>query len=228
MPPKGFCPAHGPYNGTACPYPPPHSDGDQWRPSAPTPLNDDLPTDLGANYGSGVSSIPLQNELDENEASTVVSKPSAQRKILNYDEDETELGRSAREDVTELEVTAKTTLCMLWIKEGPRRGRFYPVHHGTVIGRKNGDLILDDPKVSSSHAKFTVEGEQFFLWDFASSNGTYVNGKKIRKATLLTENDIIKIGETLFVVKLLESKSSSKQKSPSSIKSRKTLRSKNI
>jgi len=89
---------------------------------------------------------------------------------------------------------------------GPRRGRFYPIKDGTLIGRKQGDLILDDPKVSSSHAKFTMEKDYFFVWDLGSGNGTYVNDRKIRSATKLAENDLIKIGETVFVVKLLEPK----------------------
>ena len=216
---QGFCPAHGHYEGTTCPYPPPHTKDSQRRPPAPAPLSDDdLPTDLGAGYNSGSSPVPAQDDFDENDLPTNVSK--SQRKILDYDdEDETQLGRSAHDDMTELDIPIKTTLCMLWVKEGPRRGRFYPIHHGTVIGRREGDLLLDDPKVSASHAKFTMEGEQFFLWDFGSSNGTYVNGKRIRRAVPVEENDIIKIGQTVFVVKLLESKPkrkpmSSTKKSP--------------
>jgi len=127
--------------------------------------------------------------------------------ILDIEEDEeTELGRASRDDVTELEAPVTVPLGILWVKEGLHRGRYYPIRHGTVIGRKEGDLILDDQKVSSSHAKFTMEDDQFTIWDFGSSNGTYVNGKKIREATLLEENDLIKIGDTIFVLKLLESK----------------------
>lgn len=221
---KGFCPAHGPYEGSTCPYPPPHTksahqpssssrplDDDlptdvggykPVRPAPPNPLNsDDLPTDLEVDYISNTSS---GNRFNESEAPPTSTR--ARHGILDYDnEDETQLGRMSRDDVTELDVTPVGTLCMIWVKEGSRRGRFYPVHHGLVVGRKEGGLILDDPKVSSAHAKFTMEDDQFFVWDFGSSNGTYVNGKKIRKATLLEENDLIKIGDTVFVVKLLES-----------------------
>ncbi len=203
---QGYCPAHGPYTGEACPYPPPHLPSGQARPPAPTPLEENLPTDLGESYGPPASPAAVPDERHDNELPVEDAPTKAHRKFLDEDEDETVLGRFARGDVTELDVSPKTntTLCMLWVKEGPRRGRFYAIHHGTTIGRRDGDLILDDPKVSGSHAKFTMEKEQFFLWDLASSNGTYVNGKKIRKATLLAENDVIKIGETLFVVKLLE------------------------
>jgi hypothetical protein len=43
-----------------------------------------------------------------------------------------------------------------------------------------------------------------------------VNGKKIRQATVLSENDLVKIGDSVFVIKLLESKPKRKAgKSPS-------------
>ena len=89
---------------------------------------------------------------------------------------------------------------------GQRRGKIYPIHDETVIGRKSGelvDLILDDPRVSNPHAKFKVEDEQYVVWDFGSKNGTFVNDEQIREATLLKENDTIKMGDTTFVLKIL-------------------------
>jgi len=175
----------------------------------PTPLEDDLPTDLGVGGGGTAPTMPPGGgDYGGDEGATEM--PAARRSgrgILDYDaEDETELPRSAREDVTELDAPAKGVLGMLWVKEGPRRGRFYPIKHGTEIGRKEGSLILDDPKVTGRHAKFTMEEDDFLVWDLASANGTYVNDKKIREATRLEENDLIKIGDTIFVVKLLEPK----------------------
>jgi hypothetical protein len=207
---EAYCPQHGPYDASLgdCPY----CSGSQ-RPAAPTPLEDDLPTDLGLDPLS--PSSPGMGG-GEGELSTEIPARRAGRGFLDIDgEEETELGRRVeREDVTELEFdTARTTEGMLWVKEGPRRGRFYPIMHGTVIGRKDGDLILDDPKVSGMHAKFTLEGGGFVVWDFGSANGTYVNGKKIREATPLYENDLIKIGNTVFVVKLLEPKPRSRASS---------------
>ena len=37
-------------------------------------------------------------------------------------------------------------LGLLWVIEGPRRGKYYPIKHGTIIGRKDCSLLLDDPK----------------------------------------------------------------------------------
>ena len=208
---EAFCPIHGPYDATlgACPYP--HDSSK--RPVPPTPLDeDDLPTDLGG-YDQPTSQTAPPGFDDEGETEIPAHRRSGFGILDIEDEDETELPRRYHDDdVTELYETpgGGGPLAMLWVTEGPRRGKFYPIRPGTVIGRNKADLILDDAKVSGSHAKFTMEDDEFFIWDFGSANGTYVNGKRIREATLLEENDIVKIGETLFVVKLLDS--TSKQK----------------
>jgi len=73
-----------------------------------------------------------------------------------------------------------------------------------VIGRKKADLILDDPKVSENHAVIAFEDDHFVIVDIKSTNGTSVNGERIRSETILKENDLIKIGEVTFVLKLLD------------------------
>ena len=99
-----------------------------------------------------------------------------------------------------------TTEAILWVMDGDRRGKWYPIHAGTKIGRKNVDMVLDDDQVSAMHARITVEGGKYYIWDSGSSNWTFVNGKRIREATLIDENDKIKIGKTTFVLKLLDAK----------------------
>jgi phosphoserine phosphatase RsbU/P len=80
----------------------------------------------------------------------------------------------------------------------------YRIVNGSVLGRGEVDVALNDPKVSRIHAKFTVEGNQFVLWDFGSRNGTLVNGSRLRAATQLDENDEILVGDTALVLKVLE------------------------
>ena len=196
----GFCPNHGPFDGNACPYPPPHGNA-SGRPENPSPLDDDdIPTEPPGGYG--------EPAYDTGEEPTEIPRGRGRAGFLEEGEEPTEFGFGRYDDldVTELEAPPTVTLALLWVKEGHRRGRTYPIKHGTVVGRKEGDLILDDPKVSSMHAKFNMEGDDFVVWDFGSSNGTYVNGKQIREATVLEENDEVKIGETVFIVKLLEPK----------------------
>ena len=197
---SGFCPNHGPFDGNACPFPPPHGDVGG-RPENPSPLDDDdIPTEPPGGYGGPV--------YDSGEEPTEIPGGRGRGGFFDESEEPTEFGYGGYDglDVTELEAPPTVTLALLWVKEGRKRGRTYPIKHGTLVGRKEGDLILDDPKVSSMHAKFKMEGEDFVVWDFGSSNGTYVNGKQIREATVLDENDEVKIGETVFIVKLLEPK----------------------
>jgi hypothetical protein len=197
-----FCPDHGPFDEAACPvcgYTTLRS------PQPPRPLSDDdLPTDPGFRpAGGGGFAGP---EADE-EAPTEVPSGRARKNFLDADEEEeTQFGRARHEEVTELEEPVGGSLALLWVLEGRRRGQIYRIDKGTKIGREEGHLLLDDPKVSALHCKVTMEDSHFLLWDFGSANGTYVNGKRIREATTLRENDLIKIGDTKFVVKLLDPK----------------------
>jgi pSer/pThr/pTyr-binding forkhead associated (FHA) protein len=141
-----------------------------------------------------------------------------------YDEEETDIGFRARvyeeedeitqlperrrgaweDDETVVERAETGVLGFLIVKEGVRRGQVHRVHGGTTIGRDRAKIILRDPKVSRPHAKFTIEDDQFIIWDFGSENGTFVNDEQIRGAKALNENDTIKIGDTVFVLKTLQ------------------------
>lgn len=55
------------------------------------------------------------------------------------------------------------------------------------------NLILNDQKVSRRHALIRRRGDQYTLTDLNSRNGTFLNGKKIEKETLLYANDRISI-----------------------------------
>lgn len=65
-----------------------------------------------------------------------------------------------------------------------------------VIGRKNGDFILPDSKVSSSHAQITVSGNQFFIEDLDSTNHTFVMGEQLnaRQPTRLSNPARVRFG----------------------------------
>jgi hypothetical protein len=215
-----FCPKHGPYDASydTCPY----CSGEYKRPPAPKPLSeDDLPTnldqaqagmrarapqdDLPTDFGGG-GSYPQKGYSDDEAPTDLGPKRKAGKRFLDIDdEEETNLGRYASGgDVTELDQVSTGMLGILWVKDGNRRGHIHKIKDSTVVGRKEGDLILDDPKVSNPHAKFTVEDGQFMVWDFGSKNGTFVNGERIRAATVLKENDSIKMGDSTFVLKILE------------------------
>jgi serine phosphatase RsbU (regulator of sigma subunit)/pSer/pThr/pTyr-binding forkhead associated (FHA) protein len=69
----------------------------------------------------------------------------------------------------------------------------------TVLGRLPDCTIqLDSNMVSRKHAKVVKEGEQFFLEDLGSGNGSFINGKKIDGKTPLKHEDRIKLGPILL------------------------------
>ncbi len=74
----------------------------------------------------------------------------------------------------------------LQIVSGMRRGLNVPLHteRPLVVGRKRGDLILDDPLVSSSHCRVFLRDGQFVLQDLGSTNGTLVDGRLVREQVL--------------------------------------------
>lgn len=65
-----------------------------------------------------------------------------------------------------------------------------------IIGRSvNATLTIDDVKVSRYHARLWTDGERSFLEDLGSSNGTFVNNKRIAGKVRLLHEDVITVGK---------------------------------
>jgi len=78
--------------------------------------------------------------------------------------------------------------------------REYPLGQPTIaIGsHPSNDLVLDDTTVSRRHASITCTAGGFELADLGSTNGTFVNGGRLRKPTALKPGDEIKFGSVRF------------------------------
>ena len=69
------------------------------------------------------------------------------------------------------------------------------------IGRREGfELCLDCRNVSGLHAEVLVTDGKLYIEDLSSTNGTFVNGDRIRSKTLLEDHDEVQIGQLLFTV----------------------------
>ncbi|HEX2899952.1 MAG TPA: FHA domain-containing protein, partial [Bacteroidia bacterium] len=68
------------------------------------------------------------------------------------------------------------------------------------IGRAtSNDIVIADTTVSRQHAQLMIDdGGQVTLIDLSSSNGTFVNGRRISSPTRLDPTDIVKVGEYLL------------------------------
>jgi pSer/pThr/pTyr-binding forkhead associated (FHA) protein len=79
---------------------------------------------------------------------------------------------------------------------GGRVGESFPVDHERMsIGRRpDAEVFLDDVTVSRDHALLIRRGEQWYLDDCGSLNGTYVNRSRI-ESQRLDEGDEVQIGK---------------------------------
>ncbi len=69
----------------------------------------------------------------------------------------------------------------------------------TVLGRHpECTVVVDSNMVSRKHAKVIRQGDEFFVEDMGSGNGTTVNGQRIAGRTRLAHDDRVKLGPVLF------------------------------
>jgi len=88
--------------------------------------------------------------------------------------------------------------------EGPDPGRRFPcAEDTTTVGRQPDCAVcLESPAVSRHHARIVRSGDQFFVEDLGSSNGTFLNGERTQGRQPLTEKDVLQIGPYQLVLRL--------------------------
>lgn len=74
-------------------------------------------------------------------------------------------------------------------------------------------MVLVEDMVSRKHAKISANGDQIFIQDFGSTNGTFVNGEKVKRARL-REGDRILIGTSIIKLVKLDSAAAEKASMP--------------
>ena len=84
----------------------------------------------------------------------------------------------------------------LTIESGPDAGHTHRTADNALrLGRSpDNDLILRDPATSGHHARVERRGEQFWIVDLGSTNGTLVNGEPVQEKEL-NHGDRITIGQ---------------------------------
>jgi len=96
-------------------------------------------------------------------------------------------------------------IAWLVITSGPRAGLIYRLSSVINLGRDPAinDLVLDDETISAQHARIKLEGGQYVLYDLASTNGTFANGRRVYRWPLMDGDQII-IGRTKLVFKQIK------------------------
>ncbi|MCA9533321.1 MAG: DUF4388 domain-containing protein [Myxococcales bacterium] len=85
---------------------------------------------------------------------------------------------------------------------GKYQGGEFPLpENGEVVVGRSGelDMVLVEDMVSRRHAKITVTNGQIFIQDLGSTNGSFVNGERIKRSKL-SEGDRVLIGTSIIKV----------------------------
>lgn len=92
----------------------------------------------------------------------------------------------------------------LTVEVGPKelRGVNIVVTGQVIVGRSPGcDIVIPAGYVSGRHAQFRLMGQNLFVEDLGSTNGTAVNNRLIGAPTALKNNDIVNVGDVAIRVK---------------------------
>lgn len=86
----------------------------------------------------------------------------------------------------------------LAVETGPKelRGVKIKVTGPVIVGRSPGsDIVIAASYVSGRHAQFKLMGQNLFVEDLGSTNGTLVNGTRIMAPKALKNNDVVNVGD---------------------------------
>lgn len=86
----------------------------------------------------------------------------------------------------------------LQILSGKKRGSVFDLSDGSEVdigNRKSAQISIRDPWISYNHAKISAQSGRFFIEDLGSSNGTWINGEKIKRQEL-SGSAVIYFGKT--------------------------------
>jgi hypothetical protein len=80
-------------------------------------------------------------------------------------------------------------------------GTTYPLGDELTVGRAAGcQITLDDTYASQVHARIFMRDDQLYVEDLGSTNGTYLNRRKVSAPMVVSQGDRIQIGSTIMEV----------------------------
>jgi two-component system, cell cycle response regulator len=89
----------------------------------------------------------------------------------------------------------------LIVISGPHVGKMYKIDRQEVtIGRSSqADMHVNDLGISRAHARVQIHGNDVFIEDLQSANGTYLNGDRVLRMQKLADGDKITLGSTTIL-----------------------------
>jgi hypothetical protein len=104
--------------------------------------------------------------------------------------------------VTRTPAFAQSASMRLVVTEGALRGTTIPLSTSAVlIGRSPScTLVLDDDYSSSRHARIFPQNGAWFVEDLGSTNGTYLEGRRLEAPVRVQPGEQVRIGQTTMVL----------------------------
>ncbi len=91
---------------------------------------------------------------------------------------------------------------IVFVRSERQSGVDFRVDGAVVAGRSaQADVLIDDPYASEFHMRFTPDGDRIVLHDLGSTNGTYVNGRRVTSSVVLNKGDAVQVGKTVMEVR---------------------------
>ncbi len=88
------------------------------------------------------------------------------------------------------------------VRSEKQAGLDFTVTDATVLGRSDeADIVLDDPYASEFHLRLVASEGGLTLHDLGSTNGTYLNGRRVTAPTELRRGDAVQVGKTVMEVR---------------------------
>jgi predicted component of type VI protein secretion system len=90
----------------------------------------------------------------------------------------------------------------LVIQSGQNPGQVFALGNSSmVMGREpTNAIVISDPEISRQHTRIIPQGQGYLVEDLGSTNGTYVNGRRLMAATPLQHGDLVGLGETVKLI----------------------------
>jgi pSer/pThr/pTyr-binding forkhead associated (FHA) protein len=87
------------------------------------------------------------------------------------------------------------------LEPGAESPRYETIERSHIAGRGEAvDILIGDTSVSDLHCRLALGGDRLTIQDLGSTNGTFVNDRRVEGTTELASRDTIRIGRTIMEV----------------------------
>jgi len=150
-----------------------------------------MPASGKEGQAGSVKPLPLQPVPQPQEP-----PPSVRRPVPATGPDEATVGNTSEFDYLVSQIKPRL---VVQHSKYLQAGKVFNLKGGATIGRSpHSDIVLNDNYVSSTHARIFARRQFLFLEDLGSTNGTFVDGRRIEGEHQIKPGQEIVIGDTIF------------------------------